>query len=748
MAFDFAALAVRIGANVQDLSAGLAQASGQLKGFVDKNRAAITTLGREFTVAGAAITGAMALMVKSATDYASEIYQVSQRTGMSVKTLSELKYVADQTQSSFEAVAMSMKFLNRNIYEASTGNQTMANAFRTLGVAITDSNGKLLKADEVFLKIADKFQTMTSDAEKGALAMQIFGRNGQAIIPVLNLGADGIKKLSAEAEKYGVVLDEKNAPAMAEFIDQMKQMHAAFTGLSITLTATILPVIKDFVNTINQTLVGVREWAQRNPELAGELLKVAGALGILSLAVGSLLLLLGPLAISWNAFVTAGLIARIGALITAFQTLGASIIAATGGFYPFLALITALYIAINGIVQGFIAMKEAQKAAKEAQETLNQSFLNFNRGLEQAKSVYNNLTDAEKKHVDTLEKLLDLYAKYLKSGGDDVVLREQLQRRILDEGMALIKINDAHKDEINATKLSISTNKEYLNTLDDIQAKINELTLKEDALKEATHEKEMDRMRREIENNQNLTTTEKRALQDKIDMYEKVYDASLKTTGGGLTDFNKKMEDIGLGFFKIQGDAEEVFGSMPNMLTNTAMAMRDGFSNIFYDGMTGRIKSIKEYFKDFCLSMAKTWADMLAQMVAKAAWAAAANVLLSIFGGSVAGQIQGGQGGTVVNTGNQSVAGHTVTTAWSPPAGSYQAGTSFVPRTGLYRLHEGETVTPKGEVNSEGITVINIIDEKMIPSIIAKYPNAVVNIINENLLRQGTTKKIIQREAR
>jgi hypothetical protein len=64
----------------------------------------------------------------------------------------------------------------------------------------------------------------------------------------------------------------------------------------------------------------------------------------------------------------------------------------------------------------------------------------------------------------------------------------------------------------------------------------------------------------------------------------------------------------------------------------------------------------------------------------------------------------------------------------------------------MYQLHEGETVGTKGERNS-GITIVNVIDEKMVPAILARYPDAVLNIVNENLLRQGSTRKMIRKES-
>jgi len=59
---------------------------------------------------------------------------------------------------------------------------------------------------------------------------------------------------------------------------------------------------------------------------------------------------------------------------------------------------------------------------------------------------------------------------------------------------------------------------------------------------------------------------------------------------------------------------------------------------------------------------------------------------------------------------------------------SYEVGAAFIPRTGIYKLHKGESVKTANDGKAgSGLVIINLIDEKQIPSIIAKYPNAIIN---------------------
>jgi hypothetical protein len=81
-------------------------------------------------------------------------------------------------------------------------------------------------------------------------------------------------------------------------------------------------------------------------------------------------------------------------------------------------------------------------------------------------------------------------------------------------------------------------------------------------------------------------------------------------------------------------------------------------------------------------------------------------------GGSTRGSTGSGRGTLNINP--------FIPDAWNKflhPLMGYASGTSYVPRTGLYQLHQGEAVIPANKNNGSGTTVIinvtgNTIDQK------------------------------------
>lgn len=253
------ALIVSIEADLSQLKKGLGEAEGAVAQTEKKTEVSTKNIAKLFATVGTAVVGAFAAMITTAVKYGDEIFEVSQRTGIATETLSRLKYVAEQTESSFEAITTGLKLLNKNLYEAATGNKEVALAFEVLKVNVTDANGQLRSADSVMLDIADRFKNIQDPAIKTALAMQLFGRNGQALIPVLNLGSEGIKKMSGEADKLGLTLSGDNARAMDEFSDNLKSLQSSFTGLSLKVANAFIPALTELVNFIKTGVIPIIE---------------------------------------------------------------------------------------------------------------------------------------------------------------------------------------------------------------------------------------------------------------------------------------------------------------------------------------------------------------------------------------------------------------------------------------------------------------------------------------------------------
>jgi hypothetical protein len=97
------------------------------------------------------------------------------------------------------------------------------------------------------------FKNMDDGPKKVALAMQLFGKSGRELIPILNLGSDGIEQLNQKMEEYGVVNDGAVAKgvALAESVNETK---LGFMGIGNVLTDALAPALQELVDGLNDLI--------------------------------------------------------------------------------------------------------------------------------------------------------------------------------------------------------------------------------------------------------------------------------------------------------------------------------------------------------------------------------------------------------------------------------------------------------------------------------------------------------------
>ena len=223
----------------------------------------------------------LAAMAKGAIDAADNMNDLSQKTGVSVERLSQFDQAAKMSGTTLEAVGGAMVKLGRNLAESDTG--PAAQALKQLGISATDANGKLKTTDQVVLDVADRFAKMPDGAQKSALAIQLFGKSGADMIPLLNGGRKAVESLS-------VTMTGKFAKGADEVNDKMVSLQTKLVELSVKLGTALMPVLMR----VTDVLVGMADGFAAMPGwLQGTIAGVAGLLLVLPTLVSTLSGLIG-----------------------------------------------------------------------------------------------------------------------------------------------------------------------------------------------------------------------------------------------------------------------------------------------------------------------------------------------------------------------------------------------------------------------------------------------------------------------
>lgn len=286
---------------------------------------------REFSMAGAAVVGVLGTMAVKAGKTADDLNTMSKVYGISTQDLQKYKLAAEQVDVPVEAIAKSHVKLEKQMYSAKDGTGSAADAFKALGVEVTNADGSLKSGDAVWQDTIAALGQMENETERDAIAMQLMGKSASELNPLIEDGGETYKRVADLFKKYNLdLVDQETLDKANEFndkLDDIKSMGSlAFEMLGAKLAGYLLPVMGKVVNVVGK-FVG---WlAQLNPKVLAVIGVVAGVVA----AIAPVLLILGKLSFA------------ISSILGLMSTLGVSFAALAGPVGIVIAIIAALIAA-------------------------------------------------------------------------------------------------------------------------------------------------------------------------------------------------------------------------------------------------------------------------------------------------------------------------------------------------------------------------------------------------------------------
>lgn len=265
-------ITVTINGDVKDLTNAMEKASNELSLFQKvvsrtsvKTAAAIggIALGiQSLSVVKDAINNYIitpfANAVNSFVEFGDSISKTAQRIGVGVDALSGLKFAAEQCGGNFDALVDGLKTFQNQLGAAKLGDEGAINKLGKAGVNAGALIG--LDTEQQLYSIADYIASIGDKSEQTRVAMELFGEAGYKLLPLLQEGSAGIKKLVAEGEDIGAVLGEKGVNSAVNLADSMNRLKTAsnnVTNQGVALFAPIATVVLDVVAKVTATLGGL-----------------------------------------------------------------------------------------------------------------------------------------------------------------------------------------------------------------------------------------------------------------------------------------------------------------------------------------------------------------------------------------------------------------------------------------------------------------------------------------------------------
>ena len=177
-------------------------------------------------------------LTKEAAAQADEILTEAMTTGLSTRTIQELKYAENLLDVSYSTITGSLTRLTRNMASARSGNEAMIASFRKLGVSIEDvTTGELRDAESVFYDVIDALGRIENQTDRDATAMELLGKSAQDLNPLILQGSQALKDYAAEAE----ATDESQLKKLGEVDDAYQRLQTQIDATKNELAQEFAP---------------------------------------------------------------------------------------------------------------------------------------------------------------------------------------------------------------------------------------------------------------------------------------------------------------------------------------------------------------------------------------------------------------------------------------------------------------------------------------------------------------------------
>lgn len=332
---------------------GVGGAVGGVGSAVASSTKKLLGLGATLGLTGAALN----VFFQGFADATGAIGDTAERTGISRERFQELSFAAKLSGSSAETLAGALQKMQINVGAATAGSKELKDMFKGLGINIRDTSGHLKSSDALFDTFVDRISKIKDPSLQAQAAVKIFGKSATELLPLIRGGGAGLKEMSDEARRLGVVISDDAVREGEAFGDTLDTLHAALGGVGNLIGSALVPQLNKLGTKLIDTIVKYRPQIEAfatafAENLPGNIERVTGFLGDLYDGVQPVIAIIGSLSDAFGGanliftalglYIAGGFITAVLNLAVALRGLGLAIgLTPVGWFLAAVAAIAA-----------------------------------------------------------------------------------------------------------------------------------------------------------------------------------------------------------------------------------------------------------------------------------------------------------------------------------------------------------------------------------------------------------------------
>lgn len=187
---------------------------------------------------GGALAGFAVTAVRAFSDLATEVENFRRVAGGTAEDASRLVAVADD-------VGVSAETLSNGVFQLAKRLESAGDKLATFGVGAARTANGNVDMIETLLRVGDAYKATHDPAQRATLLTAAFGKQGTALIPILERDRTAIEAMFAGAEATGQILTDADLLQAREYRETMDDLADAFRGLAIEGGKALVPFLSD-----------------------------------------------------------------------------------------------------------------------------------------------------------------------------------------------------------------------------------------------------------------------------------------------------------------------------------------------------------------------------------------------------------------------------------------------------------------------------------------------------------------------
>ncbi len=231
-----------------------------INGFVDKVKESIEAIGSNllsevgksifkflgpigaaFKVTGV-LTGSYEQQLHQAADATENLVNLSERFGVTYNAMERIAASAEAAGVSMSMLAKAQTTLLQNASKVKIGQVDSENAreaqisFNRLGISLDQL--RTLSPDQTLELVASRITAVENASDRAAIAFDLFGKTGAAILPALK----GIEQARKDMERFGAETSKINLKRLEGLDESFDRLSMASKALSGTMLSPLVPI--------------------------------------------------------------------------------------------------------------------------------------------------------------------------------------------------------------------------------------------------------------------------------------------------------------------------------------------------------------------------------------------------------------------------------------------------------------------------------------------------------------------------